>query len=157
MTRNSDLSTTISRGWMTPKHWTVREGKVEIDKSTTSYLHYTRIILKLICIYLNLLLPFRRLLCFIILPPPFPLFLTPPFSLSISAHSFLFSPLPFPSHFISFLSPTLSPSLSLSLTTPSEFLDHVGFESWSQYPDEEFNLADDSKWEVKYLILKSTY
>jgi hypothetical protein len=30
----------------------------------------------------------------------------------------------------------------------TEFLDHVGFESWSKYPEEEFDLADDSKWEV---------
>ena len=34
-----------------------------------------------------------------------------------------------------------------------EFLDHVGFSQWSQYPDEEFNLADDSKWEVRNLLL----
>lgn len=29
MTRNSDLSTTISRGWITPKHWTVAEGEMD--------------------------------------------------------------------------------------------------------------------------------
>jgi hypothetical protein len=56
MTRNSDLPTTISRGWMTPKHWTTRD----------------------------------------------------------------------------------------------EFHNHVGFSSWSAYPDIEFNGADDSKWEEDY-------
>ena len=55
----------------------------------------------------------------------------------------------------------LSLSLFHSLTHPFsyspipiwnlEFLDHVGFSQWSQYPDEEFNLADDSKWEVRNL------
>jgi len=56
MTRNSDLPTTISRGWMTPRHWTTRE----------------------------------------------------------------------------------------------EFHNHVGFSSWSEYPEIEFNGADDSKWEEDY-------
>ena len=56
---------------------------------------------------------------------------------------------------------THSASLFHSLTHPFfysptpmwnlEFLDHVGFSQWSQYPDEEFNIADDSKWEVRNL------
>lgn len=37
---------------------------------------------------------------------------------------------------------------SISYCGDTEFLDHVGYESWSNYPEEEFNLADDSKWEV---------
>ena len=41
-----------------------------------------------------------------------------------------------------------------SYPTHIEFLDHVGFESWSNYAEEEFNLADDSKWEVgNYLVV----
>ena len=38
--------------------------------------------------------------------------------------------------------------IRLSFSPSPEFLDHVGFESWSTYPEQEFNLADDSKWEV---------
>lgn len=38
--------------------------------------------------------------------------------------------------------------LFIRLSFSPEFLDHVGFESWSTYPEQEFNLADDSKWEV---------
>ena len=29
----------------------------------------------------------------------------------------------------------------------SEFADHVGFEVWSKYPEEEFHGADDRMWE----------
>jgi hypothetical protein len=41
---------------------------------------------------------------------------------------------------------TLSLILSLTLTL-IEFIDHVPFESWSSYPEEEFGGADDAKWE----------
>ena len=33
------------------------------------------------------------------------------------------------------------------VSSSSEFADHVGFEVWSQYPDEEFHGADDRMWE----------
>ena len=56
-------------------------------------------------------------------------------------------------HILSSFSDTHTHSLTHSCMYILEFLDHVGFSQWSQYPDEEFNLADDSKWEVRSLLL----
>ena len=56
-------------------------------------------------------------------------------------------------HIFSSFSDTHTHSLTHSCMYILEFLDHVGFSQWSQYPDEEFNLADDSKWEVRSLLL----
>ena len=37
--------------------------------------------------------------------------------------------------------------MCLCLCQTSEFADHVGFEVWSKYPEEEFHGADDRMWD----------
>ena len=55
MTRNSDLSTTISRGWITPKHWTVADGRFILSavscsvKSAYSCFHAVCLVCHYVC------------------------------------------------------------------------------------------------------------